>query len=301
MPPLSRRSFLGACGILGATLPRALRAEQSQPTAASADKAEPPQKETYETHAKGIRIVPGQWRPHYQWEHIAWVSPAWPSQDYAWLDFPEAIFAGDRLLYLSHVNPAFELEFPNLPKIAWKETATGVTVERTLPNGVSFSASLAKKDGTTVAMEIGITNGSKEPLKDITLQTCMYLRGIKEFADYTRDNKFVHLANRGWITLTEANTLPEAPAPYRVGWRTRGTPLADLPIAVTVSNQAQRLVAMTWLADTLSLVSNPRHPCMHADPKFKDLEPGEAATVRGRIGFFEGPLTDFDHAAFLRT
>jgi hypothetical protein len=33
---------------------------------------------------------------------------------------------------------------------------------------------------------------------------------------------------------------------------------------------------------------------MHADPKFKDLEPGEAAAIHGTIFFFEGKLADFD-------
>jgi len=73
--------------------------------------------ETYETHAKGIRIVPGQWRPHYPFEQIAWVSPPWPSQDYCWLDFPEAIFTDQGLLFLSHVNPKVTAEFPDLPPV----------------------------------------------------------------------------------------------------------------------------------------------------------------------------------------
>ena len=58
--------------------------------------------DTYETHAKGIRILPGQWRPLYPFEQIAWVSPPWPSQDYIWLDFPEAIFCNLGLLYFGH-------------------------------------------------------------------------------------------------------------------------------------------------------------------------------------------------------
>jgi len=60
-----------------------------------------------EAYATGIRILPGQWRPHYPFEQIAWVSPPWPSHDYVWLDFPEAIFSDTELLYLSHVNPQF--------------------------------------------------------------------------------------------------------------------------------------------------------------------------------------------------
>ncbi len=53
---------------------------------------------------------------------------------------------------------------------------------------------------------------------------------------------------------------------------------------------------MTWHQATLSLVSNPNHPCMHADPQVKDLEPGEEAVLRGRIIFFEGKLADLDFA-----
>ena len=51
---------------------------------------------------------------------------------------------------------------------------------------------------------------------------------------------------------------------------------------VTVSNQAERLVAFTWHESTYSLIGNPRHPCMHADPSFPDIPPGQTATIRGQ-------------------
>lgn len=298
-PPISRRGFLSSCGCAAsaALYPGLAFAEPSKKR--DAQPAAP--KETYETHAKGIRILPGQWRPHYPFEQIAWISPAWPSQDYIWLDFPEAIFVGKELIFLSHVNPAFPQDFSDLPKVPWREIPRGIAFERTLPNGVRFGGSLVKGKAPNVEMELHLHNGGKEPLEQITLQTCAYLRAIKEFADYTRDNKFVHHPTRGWINMTEARTLPEGAGPYRLGWRTKGTPLADLPIAVCVSNQGTRLMAMTWFSDTLSLVSNPNHPCLHADPKFKDLLPGESATIRGRLGFYESRLEDFDPHAFLAT
>ena len=71
----------------------------------------------YETQATGLRILPGQWRPHYPWEHIAWVSPPWASQDYVWLDFPEAICSSLGFLYLSHVNPPIPTIFKDLPAL----------------------------------------------------------------------------------------------------------------------------------------------------------------------------------------
>ena len=99
--------------------------------------------------------------------------------------------------------------------------------------------------------------------------------------------------------MTEARESAAGAGPYRIGWRKKGKLLVDLPMIVTRANSAERWVAMTWLADTLSLVSNPNHPCMHADPQFPDLLPGESAVIRGRIAFFEGRLEDFDHHSFL--
>lgn len=30
--------------------------------------------DAYATHAKGIRILPGQWRPHYPFEQVVWIN-----------------------------------------------------------------------------------------------------------------------------------------------------------------------------------------------------------------------------------
>jgi len=298
----SRRAVLGAMGAAAGTLaaPNLSRAATggAGASAAAAGKAAALE-ETYETHAQGIRILPGQWRPHYPWEHIAWVSPPWPSQDYLWLDFPEAIFTSQGLLYLSHVNPPIPTVFSDLPKVPWEQTAEGVAYERTLPNGVVFGGRVAQSSGNTVDLDLLLRNGSKAKLANITLQTCAFLRGIKEFAHYTLENKFVHVPKEGWIPMTRALVLPEGTAPFRVGWRTSGKRVADVPMAVTLSNATQRLLAFTWHEHTLSLIGNPHHPCVHADPKFPDLNPGDAATIRGKLIFFEGGLKDFDYSQYI--
>lgn len=261
----------------------------SQPSPAA-----PPVKDTYETHAKGIRILPGQWRPHYPFEHIAWISPSWPSQDYLWFDFPEAIFSSQGLLYLSHVNPKFPAVFADLPRVPWREVPGGLAFERTLPNGIRFGASLVRSSATMVALEIHIANGSREPLNDIKLQTCLYLRASKEFADFTNDNKFVRLPDLGWQSFPKASAAKVEAGRFRLGWR-GGRALADWPGMVTVSNQGKRLVAFAWHEDNaFSLICNARHPCMHSDPRFPDLAPGQKASIRGEIIFHEGSLEDFD-------
>lgn len=283
---LTRRGFLGAAALSAAVLGSGKKASAE---------------ETYATHAKGIRIKPGHWRPHYPWEHIAWVSPAWPSQDYIWMDFPEAIFTSQGLIYLSHINPPIDTVYgDSLPAVGWNVLDDGMSFERVLPNKIAFGGSLMKSSDTTVDLELHIHNGSGDALNDITLQTCAFLRGIKELGDYTRENKFIHTPDQGWITMEAARALPEGgDQPYRVGWRTRGNPIADVPMVATVSNESDRLFAYTWGKHTLSMVSNPNHPCVHADPQFPDLAPGQNASVTGKLIFFEGKLEAFDYATYL--
>lgn len=284
----SRRGFLragaGALGALG------IRAAQAQ------EKPKPPQP-VYVPEATGIRILPGQWRPHYPWEQIAWVSPPWGCEDYLWLDFPEAIFIGQDLVFLSHLRP--ELEIDRYPAIPWTQTPDGLSFERTLRNGVEFGGSLRKKGETEVDLELHIRNGASTKLTSITLQTCAYLRAIREFADFTRENKLVHVPEKGWIPMTQALELTGNGQPYRVGWRTKGKGVADVPMVITVSGQTGRLFAFTWGKDTLSMIGNPHHPCAHADPKFPNLEPGQEASVRGKLVFFDGNLEDFDYQRYL--
>jgi len=288
----TRRMFLKSAGFISTGL-----AAGSLPWSANAEDRKPG--DTYETHAVGIRILPGAWRPHYPWEHIAWVSPPWPSQDYIWLDFPEAIFTSQGLLFLSHVNPPIPTVFHNLPSVPWKQIPGGISFERTLPNGIALGGSVTRGEGTTVDLELHLKNGTAEPLERIKLQTCAYLRAIEEFADFSQDNKFVHVADEGWIPMSQAAKRDDSKAKYRIGWGT-GKLVADLPAAVVVSNDAKRLVAITWFDHTFRMVGNPRHPCFHADPRLPDLAPGERASIRGKLIFFEGSLADFDFGKYAK-
>lgn len=298
-PQATRRGFIKSAGAATtAAVAGAVLSSQGSGEAQAASEKEAPPKDTYSTQAKGIRILPGKWRPHYPWEQIAWVSPSWPSQDYIWLDFPEAIFTSQGLLFLSHINPPIPTVFHDLPEVPWQETSGGVRFDRELPNGVSFGGSVTKGEGSTVDLELHIKNGSPEPLGNITLQTCAFLRGIKEFADYTVSNKYIHVPQSGWVSNEEARSFEKGNEKYRLGWRTSGNPISDMPVAVAVSNAAERLLAMTWFEDTLSMVSNGGHPCVHADPQFKDLEPGEEGSVRGKLIFFEGSLEEFDFGKY---
>lgn len=250
-------------------------------------------KETLANRLRGIKIIPGAWRPHFPWEHIAWIKPPWDSQDYIWMDFPEAIFTDWGLLFLSHINPRLAQLSPDEPRIPWKEIPRGIAFERTLSNKIAFGGSLVKANESTVALTLYVRNKTNKPLTGIRLQTCAFLRHSKEFSEFTTDNKFVHLPERGWITYSQAKQSSEGKGKYRMVWN--GSNEADRPVMVTVVRSGEqdapsRMVAMTWEDDTYMLFSNPRHPCMHADPSLPDIGPGETATVHGRLIFYEGSL-----------
>ena len=283
---ISRRKFnqISALGLSGLMIP-----SFSNKVIAGQMKEE---KQTYENHMKGIRILPGHWRPHYPFEQIAWVSPPWPSQDYIWLDFPEAIFTSIGLIFLSHVNPPFPVVFPDLPKVPWVERPDGLAFDRELPNGIRFGGSVLRKEESIVSLNLYIDNGCKEPLKKIKLQTCAYLRAIQEFGEYTYGNKLVHVPEKGWMKFAEARDSGIKSGRFKLGWRS-GPAACDLPVMITLSNQDKRLVGMTWYDSTNTMVSNPERPCMHADPVFPDLEPGQRADIYGELLFFEGSPEDF--------
>ena len=122
-------------------------------------------------HAKatgGICILPGQWRPHYPYEQIAWIRPTWGGDQYVWLDFPEAIFTDIGLIFLSHINPQIRSMYQELPKVEWRVQAEGISYERTLPNGVRLAGRVSKKTDTKVALRLSLHNGTDNTLLIIT-------------------------------------------------------------------------------------------------------------------------------------
>ena len=254
----------------------------------------------YLTAAKGIRILPGQWRPHHPFEHIAWVSPAWPCQDYLWLDFPEAIWSERELLFLSHFNPKCPASFGDEKKAPWRSVPGGIAYERVFPNGLKCAGQVTHVKGDHVDLRLDLENRGDITIKNIKLQTCLYLRPVRELSDFTSCNKLVHVPGGGWVPMDRAVEASRERGTYFLGWPTfldqSGPAPADLPMVVCRSNQTSRLVSLTWFENTFSLQNNPNHPCMHADPAVGDLDPGESATINGKIVFFEGTIEEFDDA-----
>jgi len=248
---------------------------------------------TMDASAPTLRILPGQWRPQFPFEQVAWISSPWPPADYLWLDFPEAVFIDGTLTYLGHISEKFPSAYTDLPKVPWHALDDGIAFERLLPNGLHFAGQLTRASDHAVAMAFTFTNKGDTTLRNIALQTCAYVRPIRELADYTHENIFVHTAD-GWTKLNHALEHPREDGTVRLGWRD-GPKAADWPLIVCLAAGGGRGAAMTWFDHTLSLIGNPDHPCFHADPFVNDLAPGESDSLRGVLLFFEGDLADLDY------
>ena len=249
--------------------------------------------EQFDIVTKKMDIIPGMWRPMFENEQVAWISPPWESQEYIWFDFPEAIWEDGSLLYLGHIDKRFPTRFPTEKSASWNKTENGINYEQILPNGVSFGGEITKLKENIAALKLWITNGSNKELKNVKLLTCVYLDAIKEFNEKTNSNKYVHIPEKGWIPFPEAENLDPIANGFRVGWMD-GTQVSDLPVVVTKSKTEGHLIALTWFADTYSFIGNENHPCVHADPIFKDLKPGESQEINGELIFFEGSLQEFE-------
>ncbi len=178
-----------------------------------------------------------------------------PDGGYVVVDFPEAVWVEKDLVYLAHTHiPTFwEKRQVKLARMDWTRKEGGVLEERrVLPDGLEFFARVTPaKDGAD--MELRLRNGTDRKLLGLRAQVCVLLKGAPGFNAQTRDNK---------------------------------VQLKDHILCAVRSEDGKR-----WIATVFSrgrTWENPPCPCIHSDPSWPDLAPGEESTVRGRVFYFEG-------------
>ena len=105
--------------------------------------------------AKGIRILPGQWRPHYPFSKSRG-SARLAQPDYRF-DFPRRS-SQPRAAFQPRVKVS---AVRGLPRVAWQEIPDGLAFERTLPNEFVLAGSGAQDDHDRA--QLHIENGSRQP------------------------------------------------------------------------------------------------------------------------------------------
>jgi len=178
----------------------------------------------------------------------------WDPTSYVVMDLPEAIFSNLGLTYLAHTHipTIFDKDGIKLDRMEWSKNADGsLSLVRKLPNGITYRA-WARPFPGEVRMELELTNGTKEPLSGLRVQQCLMLKGAKGFEAQTNDNKRF-----------------------------------DSPYAVVHDPSRTRWIIQAW-SRPQRVWGNPPCPCLHSDPQFPDLKPGQSARLVGRIWFHEG-------------
>lgn len=174
---------------------------------------------------------------------------------YVVVDFPEAVWSNRDLLYLAHrhIPTVWEKQGIPLDRMDWKRRPGDVLESRrVLPNGLAFSARVVPvRDGAE--MELRLQNGSRAKLTGLRSQVCVLLKGAPDFKAQTRDNKVM---------------------------------LEKESVAAVKAKDGRRWVAAAW--ERGRTWDNPPCPCIHSDPSFPDLDPGQEAVARGRLFYWEG-------------
>jgi hypothetical protein len=176
-----------------------------------------------------------------------------PGGGYAVVDFPEALWADQELQYLAHTHipTAWDKKGVKLPRMEWTRTANGLEARRVLPDGLEFSARVAPGE-RGADLELRLKNGSGRKRTALRAQVCVMLKGAPGFAAPSKENK---------------RHLPDA-------------------VCAARSDDGRRWIATRF--EGAKTWDNPPCPCIHSDPTFPDLEPGQEAVVRGRVWYHEG-------------
>jgi peptidoglycan/xylan/chitin deacetylase (PgdA/CDA1 family) len=207
-----------------------------------------------------IGFLDGAIRP--QRETKVSIFTPWNATAYVVADIPEAIWNerdGRReLLYLAHTHipTMWSRQGIVLPRLEWRQEDAGVlTSERVFPNDAILRVEV-RPGRDAVRMKMELTNRSDQALRGLTVQNCVMLKGAPEFASRANDNKV-----------------------FRP------------PYVACGSSTGNRWVITAWTSCQRAW-GNPPCPCMHSDPKFADLAPGETDLLRGWLSFYEGNDVD---------
>ena len=200
-----------------------------------------------------IGFLEGAIRP--QRETKVSVFTPWDDASYVVVDVPEALWSHLGLTYLAHTHipTVFDKQGVKLEPLEWDRSDPGgaLRIARRLPNGISFGA-VVKPGADAVHMELTLTNGTSETLRDLRVQNCVMLKGAAGFTALTNSNK-----------------------------------LFQKPYVACRSDDGTKWILTAWLPCDRAWANAPV-PCLHSDPKFPDCPPSQTRRLTGWLSFYQG-------------
>lgn len=230
------------------------------------------------------------------------VIPPWPNGGELFINLPEHLeyMPGTRGIARHH-DPR-----QNVWRISPDGSEASYAVESLTEPGVFFGFT-ARAAGGRARFEMSITNRTTKTLQSIRPLLCFQYHRLRGFPAANSDN-FAHtFVLVGGEPVAVASLPVQRPKAYarmaQVGgcpdrhnwWAEEMGGFVEQPLdrALTVLTAAEddRKVLAVWKPGK-NLLTNAAIPCIHADPCFGDLSPGEARTVHGELLFTTAPLSE---------
>lgn len=192
----------------------------------------------------------------------------------------------------------------NVWQVSPDGTGASYAVESLTESGVFFGVR-ARADGDRAFFEMSLTNRSAKTLRSIRPLFCFQYHSLNGFPPGNSDN-FAHTYAVIGGKPVSIGSLPvkNPQAHARMAqvdgctdehnwWAEQMGGLIeqrlDCALTILTARDDDRKVAVLWRPGK-NLLSNRAIPCLHADPCFGDLAPGEARTVQGELIFTRAPL-----------
>ncbi len=228
------------------------------------------------------------------------VVPPWADGGSLFINFPEHLeyMPGTRGIARHH----------DKRENVWQVSADGLEawyeVESITEPGVFFSVKARAENGRAL-FEMTIANRSKITLGSIRPLLCYQYYGLKGFPASSRNNfahTFISIAGK---PVALKDLIVKHPEAYARMAQVKGCPdkhnwwaekmggfiekPMDMAFTALTATEDDRKVVIFWTPGK-NLLSNSAIPCIHADPYFGDLKPGESRSARGILIFTRDSL-----------
>ena len=146
----------------------------------------------------------------------------------------------------------------------------------------------------SIEYQLRVTNAGDHPWeRERMILFCMQCNGAPGFLDYMAERTFVRRDGQ-WVTMREV--VKGTFADHRmcgVGVTATGEGKGTERIAARISKDGRFVIGIaTDRASSLSFNFQDRIACLHSNPSWGKLSPGQEAVAKGRIYLFQGSLDD---------
>ena len=230
-----------------------------------------------------------------KWAYGLQVSPPWPDDGRLYLNYPE---------HLEYRTGWGIARYSDKRENAWQVADDGKSafyeVDSLTARGVKVRAEVKVVEPDRVRFKVKITNNSRAlTLDNVKPLLCHQYRRLTGFPQWRENLKHTYVVLDGKLAAL-ADVPTEKPDANIKGASIKGRkPYAssfvakrggiikkqlDMSLSIIASLDEKRAVLITYDPGK-SMLSNANIPCLHADPYFGDIKPGESKEATGYVIF----------------